>query len=267
MTPVTVYDEVTVVLWPQWTCPAGALDNADSVMMHSGLTINGQKWQKVVAFDGEGANGQKPKMTKVELFGKPAWVFTFVPADFYGVTDSDTVTAIDCVFNNGSWDAEGKDVAHDGSCADFHLQFSNGTPLRYSISFVPSMFYPITDGQKIGAIDCVFNNGSWDAEGKAHKDLSADCEDFKVPLQFEGIDDNTAHAFNVYPNPVDDVLTISNLEDVNKIDILDISGKLILSKEITSQKVSFNTADLTNGMYIISYHTSNGMLTSKFVKE
>jgi len=268
--PVNVYDEVIVVVWPKWTCPAGGLDNADSVMMHSGLEINGSAWQKVVDFDGEGVNGQKPKMTPIEYMGQSGWMFSYIPADFYGVEEGDTVTAINCVFNAGSWDAgEGKDTQHNGECTDFRLQFENGTPYKYSMNYVPNDFYPIEDGQVIGGINCVFNGGSWDAgEGKAHVEESEDCIDFMVPLGYDGIyESKQVHNYNLYPNPVGDVMNISNLEDVQKIEILDLSGKLVISKDVETNQVRINTSELTNGMYIVSYHTSNGVKTSKFIKE
>ncbi len=65
---------------------------------------------------------------------------------------------------------------------------------------------------------------------------------------------------------VGDVLNISNLEDVSRIEILDVSGRLVLSRDVETNRVSINTSELTNGMYIVSYHTSNGIQTSKFVK-
>ena len=270
MTPVTVYDEVTVVVWPKWTCPAGGLDNADSVMIHSGLTINGDAWQKVVDFDKTGANGQSAKMTKFEYLGNTGWMITFVPADYYGVEEGDTVTAINCVFNAGAWEAgEGKDTQHDGECTDFRLQFSNAMPYKYSINYVPNDFYPIEEGQIIGAVNCVFNGGAWDGhEGKAHVVDSEECEDFRVPMGYEGIFSNKeTHAFKLYPNPVGDILNLSNLEDVSKVDIFDVTGKLVLTRDVETRQVMINTSELTNGIYIVSYQTSNGVLTSKFVKD
>jgi len=270
MTPISVYDQVNVVVWPDWTCPAGGLDGADSVMMHSGLEINGEAWQKVVDFDGVGADGQRPKMVPIEYNGQSGWMFSYIPADFYGVEEGDTVTAINCVFNAGSWDAgEGKDINHDGSCTDFRLQFSNGMPYKYSITLVPNDFYPITEGDVISAINCVFNAGSWDAgEGKAHVDDSEDCTDFTVPMGYTSVFENKeAHTFKLYPNPVGDILNISNLLDVNRIEILDVSGRVILAEEAVTDRVSLNVSQLTNGMYIVSYHTSDGIKTSKFIKE
>jgi hypothetical protein len=268
-TPVTVDDQVTVVVWPKWTCPAGGLDNADSVMLHSGLTIDGQAWQKVVPFDGTGANGQSAKMTKFEYGGRTGWMISFVPADYYGVEEGEVVTAINCVFNAGSWDAgEGKDITHDGECTDFRLQFSNGMPYKYSITYVPNDFYPIEEGQHIEAINCVFNGGAWDGhEGKAHKVDEEGCEDFMAPLGYDGIWTNKlTNNYKLFPNPVGNVLNISNIEGVNKIEIFNVAGMLISSTEVNSNQTSINTSDLSDGVYVVSFYTDEGIQTSKFIK-
>ncbi len=113
----TVTDEITITLDAKLSCPDSALFAADSVMMHSGLTVDGAAWSNVVEFNGVGADGMRPKLTNN---GDSTWSITFVPANFYGVTEN--VTAINCVFNGGDWAAgEGKDFTEEGECTDFTL--------------------------------------------------------------------------------------------------------------------------------------------------
>ncbi len=102
----TAFDEITLTLDAKKSCPLGALFTADSVMIHSGVTIDGAAWSNVVAFDGMGANGQQPKLMHI---GDSVWSITFTPSDFYGIEAGADVTMINCVFNIGSWDGEGKD--------------------------------------------------------------------------------------------------------------------------------------------------------------
>ena len=100
------------------------------------------------------------------------------------------------------------------------------------------------------------------------EDYSEDCEDFRVPMGYEGIFSNKeTHVFELYPNPVGNILNLSNLKDVNKVDVFDINGRLVITKDVNTLQISINTSQLTDGVYIISYHTSNGVLTSKFVKD
>lgn len=179
----TAWDEITLTLNANISCPEGALLAADSVMMHSGVTINGQAWQNVVAFDGTGADGKKPKLTSN---GDGTWSITFTPAAFYNIPVGSDVTAINCVFNAGAWSAgEGKAFDENGGCVDFVVPFM-GPPTGdhiWMISYVPALFYglnPTTD--VVTAIDCVFNAGDWSAgEGKDY-DENGNCVDFKIPL-------------------------------------------------------------------------------------
>ena len=115
----TAWDEITLTLDAKQSCPEGALYEADSVMMHSGITIDGAVWQNVITFDGLGVNGQQPKLISN---GDSTWSITFIPAVFYGVEEGTLVTAINCVFNAGDWSlGEGKDFDPENpdACIDF----------------------------------------------------------------------------------------------------------------------------------------------------
>lgn len=118
----TVNDEITLTLDTRLSCPEGDLLGADSVMMHSGVTINGDDWQNVIDFNALGQNGQQPKLIPN---GDSTWSITFTPAAFYG-TGGANVTQICCVFNAGDWSAgEGKDYDAGGSCIDFFIPIGN----------------------------------------------------------------------------------------------------------------------------------------------
>ena len=66
----------------------------------------------------------------------------------------------------------------------------------------------------------------------------------------------------VYPNPVNDILNIETVNLIEKIEILDLSGKLI-STEFYHQ---INVAQLTSGIYFIKVVTSEGNSLQKFAK-
>ena len=114
-------DEVTLKLNTAYTCPAGALDTVTNVHLHSGVTLDGEMWQNVVAFDSE---DQNTALTQVE---DSIWEITFTPADYYGLEDGVQAEAINMVFNNGSWDAEGKFMNADSSCADINVYFETSS--------------------------------------------------------------------------------------------------------------------------------------------
>ena len=263
-TPVTADDMCVVVVFPKWTAPAGGLDGADTVYMHAGVEINGQPWQNVVEYTDPNA-----AMTPYEIYGEQAWIKIITPRTYFNIPDSITdITAINCVFNAGDWDHKGGDWTHDGGVEDFRLQFAGGHAYKYSMIYTPNDFYALDEGQTIKGIDCVFNAGSWDAgEGKAHNEAGDACEDFYAPLGSTGIVNNAAqNSFEIYPNPVNDVLSISNLNGANEIVIYDVTGKTVLSQPVNSDKVTINVSDLHKGMYVVNIYGKGAVQAKKFLK-
>lgn len=61
--------------------------------------------------------------------------------------------------------------------------------------------------------------------------------------------------FKIYPNPGTDIVTISNSEYIEKIALLDISGKVILSKNENTE--SLNISALNSGIYFLRIESSN----------
>lgn len=203
----TAFDELTLTLDAKISCPDSALFEADSVMIHSGVTLGENAWQLVVDFNAFGVNGQSAKLTSN---GDSTWSITYVPADFYGFGDTANVTIINCVFNAGDWAlGEGKDFDENG-----------------------------------------------------------DCIDFTVPLNGVGIIESSKVSFNMFPNPVGNLLTIEKLNGADRIEIYNIVGSKVNTIEnIKTNTIQVKTTDLTTGVYFINVHTQNGVQTAKFLKD
>lgn len=79
-------------------------------------------------------------------------------------------------------------------------------------------------------------------------------------------DDFFKNNFVVFPNPVKDVLNISNLNatDITKISISDINGRVV--KEVNSNVSSISVNDLNAGVYFLKINTLEGSVTTKIVK-
>ena len=257
-------DTITITLDTRLSCPTDALFGADSIMMHSGVTIDGAAWSNVVSFDALGANGQQPKLIDN---GDSTWSITLVPADFYGI-ESGEVTAINCVFNAGSWElGEGKDFDDTGECTDFTIPLATDYTHTWSITFVPADFYGIEEGSDVTAINCVFNAGDWSlGEGKDFDD-EGNCMDFTVPLQEVGINEAKLVSFKLYPNPVENTLHIDNLSGADKIEIFNVIGEKVINMEnIKTESVDIETNNLTKGMYLISVLNKGNVETTRFIK-
>lgn len=72
----------------------------------------------------------------------------------------------------------------------------------------------------------------------------------------------------VYPNPVTDLLHVTNPTNINKYELYDIQGRLIKSENLTNQN-SFNidTFMLIKGVYMLNLITENGSFVEKIVKK
>lgn len=81
-----------------------------------------------------------------------------------------------------------------------------------------------------------------------------------------GIEDEREDAvgFNIYPNPVSDVLQVQ-ISSTDRVDyeVYDISGKLILAGVTTG---SVNVGALENGIYVLRLFSGSGHSTQRFVK-
>lgn len=74
--------------------------------------------------------------------------------------------------------------------------------------------------------------------------------------------------FNVYPVPSHDgVLFIEskNNQDLNKIEVLDILGNVVLTTSKNETKMKLNLADMPNGNYFVRLHSGNKVSTKKIV--
>ena len=69
----------------------------------------------------------------------------------------------------------------------------------------------------------------------------------------------------LYPNPTSNILNIETKQKISKIEIFDLSGKLLKSENGKDKKVS--VSNLTKGMYLIKLYTEIGVVNSKFIKK
>lgn len=83
-----------------------------------------------------------------------------------------------------------------------------------------------------------------------------------------GIEENASVNINIYPNPVHEKLniTISNNSTIQQIDIIDLSGRKVISSKPNSANTSVNVEGLRSGTYLITISTENGVKTKRFVK-
>ncbi|MBL7913008.1 MAG: T9SS type A sorting domain-containing protein [Bacteroidia bacterium] len=85
-----------------------------------------------------------------------------------------------------------------------------------------------------------------------------------------GINANTAsvNGVLVYPNPNTGIFTIElNNGSVKNIEVMDLTGRVILSSSSVNDKVDFNISTLANGVYYVRIQSNNTVEVLKIVKE
>jgi Secretion system C-terminal sorting domain/SprB repeat len=74
--------------------------------------------------------------------------------------------------------------------------------------------------------------------------------------------------FKYYPNPIKNSFVVSNNSfEMQEINVLDLSGKLLLSKTINDFKSEIDFSSLTNGMYFVKIKAQDLEKTIKVFKE
>ena len=82
----------------------------------------------------------------------------------------------------------------------------------------------------------------------------------------EGISEHSSTTL-IYPNPVNNKLTVEAQEALGTIEIYNLIGALVYSQKDCASKVEINTSDLQSGIYFIRLTNDKVSETRRFVKE
>ena len=79
--------------------------------------------------------------------------------------------------------------------------------------------------------------------------------------------DNNSLKYEVdfYPNPVKNYLNFKTELTITKVQIYDISGRILNSKSINENRVDLS--DLKTGSYLLKLYTEKGIVNTKIIKE
>ena len=73
--------------------------------------------------------------------------------------------------------------------------------------------------------------------------------------------------FKYYPNPVKNILSISNNYPINKIEVSSLLGQVLINKKTNELQTEINLVELPNGIYFVKILTENCEKTFKILKE
>ena len=84
-----------------------------------------------------------------------------------------------------------------------------------------------------------------------------------------GISENKLLSFEMYPNPVSDVLNIQLPTGTEKADVsvFDYTGRLVSSKTISSNDTAIDVQKISKGIYMIRVSANNKIGVQRFIKK
>lgn len=88
-----------------------------------------------------------------------------------------------------------------------------------------------------------------------------------VTVNISSLNDNDFAGVKIYPNPVKEVLHISNENGtLQSVEVVSATGSIVYSSTISSSNFTVNTAQLNAGVYFVNVRTENSAKTFKVIK-
>lgn len=87
---------------------------------------------------------------------------------------------------------------------------------------------------------------------------------------FANVNEWLSLKFNVYPNPADNIISITNTENVivNQVRVYDIAGKQLSTQNFNrEEQIQLNVENLSRGTYIMHLETNQGVAVKRFIKK
>lgn len=82
------------------------------------------------------------------------------------------------------------------------------------------------------------------------------------------VDNHLVSTFSIYPNPVKDVINITNSVDtIENVTITDMNGRVVKNVTLGANEGQINISDLSQGVYILNAASNGKSFTQKIVKQ
>jgi guanyl-specific ribonuclease Sa len=82
-----------------------------------------------------------------------------------------------------------------------------------------------------------------------------------------GLNDLVIKNFKYYPNPVKNILTISNTSNIDEVILTSIKGEILLTKRLSSLSSEIDLSNFSKGVYFLKIKTEGTEKTVKIIKE
>ena len=81
------------------------------------------------------------------------------------------------------------------------------------------------------------------------------------------VEDDIIEGLSLYPNPVNDILTIESQEKITQLSIYSILGKLVKTVQPNTTNSSIDLSNLATGIYMVKIEADNKVSTQKIIKK
>lgn len=147
---------------------------------------------------------------------------------------------------------------------------ANGAQLTANASGLTYQWIDCSDNSVIaGATDQVYQASNQANANYAVIITDGACIDTSDCIFVSGLDvnENDFVGVSVYPNPLNDILTITNENGtLESVELVTAAGRIVYSSEISSSQFEINVADISSGIYFVNIKSANSAKTFKVIK-
>jgi len=96
------------------------------------------------------------------------------------------------------------------------------------------------------------------------------CPSLPTPIEARivlGVNDFDLSKLKYYPNPVNDVLTITYTDVITNVEVFDLNGRMVIKRDFDNQTVQLDFSSLSAGTYMLNIKTKENSQFVKIVKK
>lgn len=201
-----------------------------------------------------------------------SYISTSTGVSTHGVVNSSAPLARG--FNIGTAAMDNNKIVYIGTDNRFHMLTKNGANWNYSLIHSTAQASGLTNIDFVDGRGIAYTSPDY----RLHELFYVDChfDDGINPPSFKKDNSNQDSGnlrnteFNVYPNPVSDVLNISINSEINsEIIIEDLKGQIIYKQRANEgfQNLTIDLSNISSGFYLVKQVNANGVYTQKIIKK
>ncbi len=96
------------------------------------------------------------------------------------------------------------------------------------------------------------------------------CPSLPTPIEVNivlGVNDFDLSKLKYYPNPVNDLLTITYADVITNVEVFDLNGRMVIKRDFDNQTVQLDFSSLSSGTYMLNIKTKENSQFVKIVKK